>query len=182
MQIPHQDMIELKQQTHRNSRSGYGIEKFQELMWTRIAVCGGVPHDASGNFLFSFCHRIGSCDILWAELRGILDGLELLWNKGFRKVVIECDSEAALELVVSGIAENHPCSSLVHQIRSLINRNWDLDLVHPFGEANKAADHMAKMSHILSEGLHVFCYPHEDLSSILVADLYGPLVHRLCVC
>ncbi|KAF7839184.1 uncharacterized protein G2W53_007666 [Senna tora] len=33
MQIPHKDMIELKQQTHRNSRSGYGIEKFQELMW-----------------------------------------------------------------------------------------------------------------------------------------------------
>ncbi|KAF7802374.1 uncharacterized protein G2W53_041485 [Senna tora] len=36
MQIPHKDMIELKQQTHHNSRSGYGIEKFQELMCSLI--------------------------------------------------------------------------------------------------------------------------------------------------
>ncbi|KAF7816000.1 hypothetical protein G2W53_029969 [Senna tora] len=149
---------------------------------TRTAVCGGVARDASGNFLFSFGHRIGTCDILWAELRGILDGLELLWNKGFRKVVIECDSKVALELVENGTTENHPCSGLVHQIRSLVDRNWDVNLVHAFREANQAADLMAKMSHTLSEGLHVFCYPHKDLGYILAADLYGPLVPRVCVC
>ncbi|KAF7822806.1 G-type lectin S-receptor-like serine/threonine-protein kinase [Senna tora] len=60
--------------------------------------------------------------------RVILDGLELLWNKDFRKVAIECDSKVPLELVVNGIADYHPCSSLVHQIRSLLDRNWNVDL------------------------------------------------------
>ncbi|KAF7838155.1 putative ribonuclease H-like domain-containing protein [Senna tora] len=67
-------------------------------------------------------------------------------------------------------------------IWSLVDRNWDVNLVHAFREANQAADLMTKMSHTLSEGLHVFCYPHEDLGSILAADLYGSLVPRLCVC
>ncbi|KAF7822536.1 putative ribonuclease H protein At1g65750 family [Senna tora] len=97
-------------------------------------------------------------------------------------VVIECDSEVALELVENGTTENHPCSGLVHQIRSLVDRNWDINLVHAFREANQTADLMAKMSHTLSEGLHVFCYPHKDLGYILTADLYGPLVPRVCVC
>ncbi|KAF7844428.1 synaptotagmin-5 isoform X1 [Senna tora] len=49
MQIPHKDMIELKQQTHRNSRSGYGIEKFQELMW-----CEGTNERTRSDSLIPF--------------------------------------------------------------------------------------------------------------------------------
>ncbi|KAF7839913.1 reverse transcriptase [Senna tora] len=56
---------------------------------TRDAACGGVARDTSGNFLFSFCHRIGCCEIIQSEHRGIVDGLEMLWEKGFRKVTIE---------------------------------------------------------------------------------------------
>ncbi|KAF7800755.1 Ribonuclease H protein [Senna tora] len=147
---------------------------------TRDAACGGVARDTSGNFLFSFCHRIGCCEIIRAELRGIVDGLEMLWEKGFRKVTIECDSEVALELVSNGVVDIHPCSALVQRVRSLIDRHWDTELVHVFREANQAADFMAKLSHSLAEGFHVFDSPHVGLRSVLAADLNGPLVPRLC--
>ncbi|KAF7811665.1 peroxidase 65-like [Senna tora] len=147
---------------------------------TRDAACGGIARDTSGNFLFSFCHRIGCCEIIRAELRGIVDGLEMLWEKGFRKVTIECDSEVALELVSNGVVDTHPCSALVQRVRSLIDRHWDTELVHVFREANQAADFMAKLSHSLAEGFHVFDSPHVGLRSILAADLNSPLVPRLC--
>ncbi|KAF7808765.1 putative ribonuclease H protein [Senna tora] len=52
----------------------------------------------------------------------ILDGLEMLWDKGFRKVLIECDSEVALELVSIGVDDNHPCSALLsHTLSEGIN-------------------------------------------------------------
>ncbi|KAF7815487.1 hypothetical protein G2W53_029456 [Senna tora] len=89
----------------------------------RDAACGDVARDASGNFLFSFCHRIGYCEIIWAELRGIVDGLEKIWDKGFRKVTIKCDSDVALELVSNGVDDNHQCSALVQRVRSLIDRH-----------------------------------------------------------
>ncbi|KAF7837002.1 Actin-related protein 2/3 complex subunit 4 [Senna tora] len=98
---------------------------------TRSVACGGVARDASGNFMFSFCHHIG-----------------------FHKVAIEYDFEVALEL--------------------------NVDLVHALREVNQAADYMAKLSHTLSKGLHVFNYHHVGLGSILVADLIGPLVPHLC--
>ncbi|KAF7805662.1 aspartic proteinase-like protein 2 [Senna tora] len=149
---------------------------------TKAAAVGGVARDASGNFLFSFCHRVGLCDIRWAELRGVLDGLDLLWSKGFRRVVIESDSEVALDLIKNGVDQSHHVSGLVHQIRSLINQNWDAELVHVFREANHAADFMAKLSHSLPNGLHVFERPQAGLGKILANDLYGYLISRLCVC
>ncbi|KAF7842222.1 reverse transcriptase [Senna tora] len=143
---------------------------------TRDVACGSVARDTSGNFLFSFCHRIGCCEIIRTELRGIVDGLEMLWEKDFRKVMIECDSEVALELVSNGVVDTHPCSALVQRVRSLIDRHWDTELVHVFREANQAADFMAKLSHSLAEGFLVFDSPHVGLRSILAADLNGPLV------
>ncbi|KAF7807158.1 ribonuclease H [Senna tora] len=148
---------------------------------TRDAACGGVARDASGNFLFSFCHWIGCGEIIRAELRGIVNGLEMLWEKGFHKVMIECDSEVALELVLNGVVDTHPCSALVQRVRSLIDRHWDAELVHVFREANQAVDLMEKLSHSLAEGIHVFDSPHVGLRSILAADLNGPLVPRLCM-
>ncbi|KAF7814157.1 ribonuclease H [Senna tora] len=66
-------------------------------------------------------------------------------------------------------------------VRSLIDRHWDAEVVHVFQEANQAAHFMAKLSHSLAEGFHVFDSPHVGLISILAADLNGPLVPRLCV-
>ncbi|KAF7831150.1 uncharacterized protein G2W53_013483 [Senna tora] len=45
------------------------------------------------------------------------------------------------------------------ELQSLVDHNWNVDLVHAFREANQAANHMAKLSHTLSEDLYIFYYP-----------------------
>ncbi|KAF7820413.1 agamous-like MADS-box protein AGL80 [Senna tora] len=52
-------------------------------------------------------------------------------------------------------------------------------MAHVFGEANHAADFIAKLSHTLPDGLHVFDRPQAGLGNIFANDLYGPLVPHL---
>lgn len=44
------------------------------------AAYGGILRDDSGNFLFGFAMKLGSCSILAAELWGILHGLRVAWS------------------------------------------------------------------------------------------------------
>ncbi|KAL8168314.1 hypothetical protein V2J09_009813 [Rumex salicifolius] len=46
------------------------------------ATAGGVIRDASGQWLIGFTHNLG-CSVPKAELWGILDGLNLAWDKGY---------------------------------------------------------------------------------------------------
>ncbi|KAF7813793.1 uncharacterized protein G2W53_034769 [Senna tora] len=119
-----------------------------------------------------------------------LPGLNILRNSGIiqgdrngniniNRVTLECDSEEALELIKNGIADNHPCSGLVHCIRDCINRCWNVDLQHVYREANRAADLMAKLSHSLPEGLQYFDAPHAELGLILSFNLSGLLLPHL---
>ncbi|KAF7823598.1 putative ribonuclease H protein [Senna tora] len=91
------------------------------------------------------------------------------------------NEEVALELVSNGVDNNHSYSALVQRVRSLIDPHWDAELFHVFWESNQVADLMAKLSHSLAEGIHVFDSSHVGLRTILAADLNGPLVPRLCV-
>lgn len=49
------------------------------------AVAGGLVRDDKGNWLFGFAFKIGISFSLGAELWTILKGLELCWERGFRK-------------------------------------------------------------------------------------------------
>ncbi|CAN1312556.1 hypothetical protein LINPERPRIM_LOCUS28673, partial [Linum perenne] len=48
----------------------------------------------------SFTAKLGKCSITRAELRGIIQGFELAWNGGHRKIIVQTDSLAAVLLLV----------------------------------------------------------------------------------
>lgn len=52
------------------------------------ASVGGVVRDRNGSWILGFTHYLGRCSPLDAELWGILDGIFILLNKGFKKVRI----------------------------------------------------------------------------------------------
>ena len=54
--------------------------------------CGGVIRDDNGDFIAGFFFKINNCFSLLTEIRAMLHGLKLAWDRGFRKVVIESDS------------------------------------------------------------------------------------------
>lgn len=67
-----------------------------------MASCGGVCRDELGQWVFGFCRNIGSSNVLWAELWGIFIVLALAWSRGIPRVIVESDSNVAVQLVNLG--------------------------------------------------------------------------------
>ncbi|CAN1189479.1 AT-hook motif nuclear-localized protein 5, partial [Linum perenne] len=45
------------------------------------AAAGGLVRDCEGRLVVSYAANLGSCSIMRAELRGIIDGMRLAWDK-----------------------------------------------------------------------------------------------------
>ncbi|CAN1319546.1 Putative ribonuclease H protein At1g65750 [Linum perenne] len=61
------------------------------------AATGGVLRDGDGRFI-AFAANLGSCSIMRAKLRGIVEGMKLSWKRGIQKLSIQTDSKAAVEM------------------------------------------------------------------------------------
>ncbi|CAN1180884.1 Putative ribonuclease H protein At1g65750 [Linum perenne] len=93
-----------------------------------------------------------------AELRGVIEGLRLAWNHGYRKVAVRVDSRAILSLV-NGVANpSH---------------------LHVYREGNVAADFLANLGHKYPHGLHLISLPDCNLSYFLRRDCMGISEPRL---
>lgn len=67
-----------------------------------MASCGGIFRDSASNFIFAFAHKLPACSVLDAEIWGIYHGLCIAWNTGYRRIVVESDSQEAIDLLISG--------------------------------------------------------------------------------
>ncbi|CAN1146438.1 Putative ribonuclease H protein At1g65750, partial [Linum perenne] len=143
------------------------------------AAAGGLIRDHEGRLLAAFAANLGSCSIMRAELRGIVDGMRLAWDKGVRKLNIQTDSRAAVAILQNESETTHRHASLVAQFVSLKNRDWEVSINHIFREANFAADYLANFGHNLDLGTHVFLYPDTALLYWLRYDLVGISTPRL---
>ena len=74
---------------------------------------GGVVRDRSESWVTGFALKIVTGSVLEAELWGILEGLKLVWQMGFRKVVVDSDSKSAVELLSKGVPSCHPLFSII---------------------------------------------------------------------
>ncbi|KAF7838897.1 ribonuclease H [Senna tora] len=61
-------------------------------LYSNMIKCGGVFRDHNGQWITGFHKKLGAGDILQAELWGILLGVNLGIEKGFEKIIFECDS------------------------------------------------------------------------------------------
>ncbi|KAF7830690.1 putative glycerophosphodiester phosphodiesterase, protein kinase RLK-Pelle-LRK10L-2 family [Senna tora] len=134
------------------------------------ASCGGVIRDCSGTWQKGFVFNIGVCGVVESELWGILKGLEVAWSHGCRKLCLESDSQRALEMVKKGVEASHVDAALVERVRCMLQRNWVVDLVHIYREANKVAYFMAVSGHTSPVGLVILEVPLVELDF-----LYGIL-------
>lgn len=67
-------------------------------LWRAIlgaAGCGGMLRDEHGRWIAGYVMNVGVTTAYQAELWGILKGLEVTWDLGFRKAIIERDFRAA---------------------------------------------------------------------------------------
>ncbi|CAN1256142.1 Putative ribonuclease H protein At1g65750 [Linum perenne] len=98
--------------------------------------------------------NMGRCSITRAEIRGIVEGMRLAWNKGVRKLAIQTDSKCAVQLLQKIGNNDHQHAALIIAYEELTRREWDVTLHHIYRESNFLADSLAAKGHSLSFGTH----------------------------
>ena len=94
------------------------------VLYSGKASCGGLLRNALGEFLADFAANVNTCPIIVAEVWGAYYALELAWNGGVRKVIIEMDSLSVVSLIQGGVDNKHPYNSGIHCVRELMPRDW----------------------------------------------------------
>ncbi|KAF7822494.1 ribonuclease H [Senna tora] len=138
---------------------------------SRRAACGGLIRDNFGNWIKGYAVNLGHASVLSAELWGIVHGLSITWDLGFRKVEIESDSSHAINLIQSpwDVSSNfHP---LQQKIACLLSRNWEVKATQISRSANECADTIAKNSLASSTGLTILDVPPCTVASVMMRDL-----------
>lgn len=144
-----------------------------------ISAAGGAIRDPNGVWAGGFCHRIGSCPVVMAEIWGIIGCLQVAWKLGYRRIEVETDSQLALALVTQGVPDCHPSVSLVKHCQGWLKRNWEVKFHHVYREANRVADSLAKASLALPRGYHKLLEPPEGIGKLLEEDNRGWTTPRI---
>ncbi|KAK3231085.1 hypothetical protein Dsin_002966 [Dipteronia sinensis] len=146
---------------------------------TSSISAGGVIRDSNKRWLIGFALNKCSCIVIEAELWGIFEDLKLAWNAGFRKVMVESDSQTAVLLLSNIIPLNHPLFNIIRACKSILENEWSCNLHHNYRESNRVADFLANLGHALDLKLTVFEEPPTQISSILEDDCKGDAVARM---
>ncbi|XP_061351083.1 uncharacterized protein LOC133296147 [Gastrolobium bilobum] len=136
-------------------------------------ACGGVLRDEHGNWIHGFSRKLGHGSVLMAELWGILVGLQWIWQKNMRNVVLEGDSLAASQLIAHGCVSSHPCFFLVNRIKEMMFSHWHVDILHTHREGNRVADWLAKLRVDNSWDTHWYSIPPDGCKDIVLEDCRG---------
>ncbi|CAN1291599.1 Putative ribonuclease H protein At1g65750, partial [Linum perenne] len=143
------------------------------------AAAGGLIRDYQGHCLAAFSKNLGICSIIRAELRGVVSGLQLAWDRGYRKVQLQIDSQCAVLLLQSDDRTDHLHATTIRHARELLRRDWEVRIRHVYRESNHVADHLANRGHSCPIGFHCIELSDPVLSFWLLHDQLGVSETRL---
>ncbi|EOY24207.1 Non-LTR retroelement reverse transcriptase [Theobroma cacao] len=111
----------------------------------RTAAAGGVLRDAHGTWIVGYACKLETSSGLRVELWGFYKGLQLAWERGFRKVKLQSDNKAMVQAI--SFSSVHPCSNLdlIRAIKGMLGRHWEVNISHIYREANTTADFMSNL-------------------------------------
>lgn len=135
-------------------------------------ACGGLIRDATGNFLRGFHCKITSRNVIWAELWGVLSGLQLARTLKMNNLIVEADSITAISLINKGFSSSPALHFLVGEIRILARqKDWHVMFQQVPRSANACADHLANKGHLGDFYLYLVEDPWPLLSILLQDDV-----------
>ncbi|XP_056175267.1 uncharacterized protein LOC115691638 isoform X3 [Syzygium oleosum] len=134
---------------------------------TGSAGAGGTVHTSSGNWVLGYSLNLGKWSSLVADLWAIFQGLKLVWDRGYRQVLVVSDSCTALECLKTAPQTSDPNSDLIQSCRDLMSRDWDCNVGHISREKNAAAAWLADHSELYPWGLTELDDPPQELAHIL---------------
>ncbi|KAH9706363.1 hypothetical protein KPL70_012184 [Citrus sinensis] len=117
--------------------------------------------------------NLGVCSVIKAELWGVLHGLRMAWDLGYRRIQVGTDNCSVVQLIKENNANVTEFSNIIEMIKELIRRDWRIQIDHIYREANSAADFLSTHALSLPLGVHFFHSVPSGLRSILYSDMYG---------
>ncbi|KAJ1408150.1 Ribonuclease H domain [Sesbania bispinosa] len=134
---------------------------------------GGILRNANGSWIKGFYGHLHNSDILCAELHAVWKGLELCWRLNFRNVLCLSDFLLAVELIRKGVDRFHHYAAIICEVRALLDRGWNVEVVHTLREGNQAADFLAKKGTLELSSFILLHDPPVELRDTLLADSLG---------
>lgn len=91
------------------------------------------------------------------------------------------DSQSAVDLICKGSESAHANAPLVYSIRQLLARDWTVKIHHNYREAHFCADWLANYALSLELGVTFLPNPPPGIFSVLLSDISGVSMPRMCV-
>ncbi|CAN1122130.1 Putative ribonuclease H protein At1g65750, partial [Linum perenne] len=143
------------------------------------ATASGLITDEHCRLLKAFTVNFGRCSITRAEIRGALTRLQWVWDAGYRKVLIQLDSRAAISILQNHLQISHQHSLEVLQFRDLLAKDWIVDIYHVYREGNQAADYLASIGFNFPLGSHEIPISDCNLNYFARLDSLGVATVRM---
>ncbi|MBA0622738.1 hypothetical protein Godav_008252, partial [Gossypium davidsonii] len=113
---------------------------------------------------------VGLTDILQVEVRVVLEGLKLAWDRGFRQIELECDSAMLIEFIRNGWASMSN-DGKIRGIRGLCLIHLGVKFRHIQGEVNRVAGCVAKANGGMMDQLVILEEPPRYVREFLEDDI-----------
>lgn len=139
-------------------------------------MAGCVMRDHNGQWLSGAARNLAVWSSLQAEIWAAFIGLHLVWEQGYRGVIIETNSLLVRNLLTD--AENlglHHCI-LLQRCRSLLLQEWTADGRYVNREVKNSADDVANWALQQKLGYHHIATPLISVRRLLLVDI-GNISH-----
>jgi ribonuclease HI len=131
---------------------------------------GGLVQDNDSVFILGFYGVAVVQSILFVEFMVVLHGLQLYWENEYRYIICYSDSLLIVNIIRDDISAHHRFTNEVAFIRQLLDRDWDVMVIHTLREGNACADVLAKMVALSTTPLVKISSPPSELNIPLLAD------------
>lgn len=143
------------------------------------AGLGGLLRDCKGDPICAYVSKVSQGDIFLVELWAVWRGLILASGLGINVIWVESDSMSVVKTINREWSYSSKASSCLHDIWMLLKKFEKYRVSHSWREANRAADHLAKMDILKSD---VVLWPVDfpgGLCNIIKDDAQGRLYRRV---
>ena len=127
-----------------------------------------------------FVTNKGVGNVIEAKLWGMFEGLTMAWNFGVKRIIVESDSLASVQLISNDTNYNHPLFSLIQRCKHIVEAYWNCIVKHVHREGNRLIDGLAHMGHSMKNDILFFEDPPPEISRIYEDDCIGLAFARQC--
>ncbi|KAM7255382.1 hypothetical protein ACFE04_026084 [Oxalis oulophora] len=149
-------------------RTATGCVKLNVASWFNddrgFSIAAGVVLDDSAMWLFGYSFKVNHQDKLTAVMDAFRYGLQILWDSGRRKVLVQSSLREAVELLEREqvpVADNPSLALISQKCRELIQAYWVCQLSLVNEQANLCANWLATHQHEDKDTLIFFAPPQE---------------------